>query len=63
MLDRSMKKFINKKVGKLGSMGAVMSLYDQDCDVDRYAIKIARKVYPRKIKRRKKVRKIKRRKK
>jgi len=52
-IDKKMKKFINKKIKKLGSMEAVKSLYNQDCEVDYYAIKMARKLYPRKIKRRK----------
>jgi len=52
-LDKKQKKFINKKVKKLGSMAAVKTLYNKDCEVDHYAIKMSRKLYPRKIKRRK----------
>ena len=51
-LDKKQKKFINKKVKKLGSMAAVKTLYNKDCEVDHYAIKMSRKLYPRKIKRR-----------
>ena len=52
-LDKKQKKFINKKIKKLGSMAAVNIFYNKDCSVDHYAIKMSRKLYPRKIKRRK----------
>lgn len=44
-LDKRQKKFIMKKVRKLGSTKSVKSFYNQNCVVDDFANKTARKLF------------------
>jgi hypothetical protein len=50
-LDKVQEQFIENKVKKLGSKGAVQKFYQKDDAVCKYALKLADKVY--KLRRRK----------
>ena len=43
--EQDQKDFVKTKVKELGSIQATKELYDQDCEVDRYANIYASKLY------------------
>ena len=43
--EQDQKDFVKTKVKELGSIQATKELYDQDCEVDRYANIYADKLY------------------
>lgn len=51
-LTTDQTKFIESKVKAPGSMKAVKKFYDKDCPVDKYANKIANKIFNTKSNRR-----------